>query len=170
MNLEIERMEGYGEYLVDGYRVNYLFGLNELCQKYIKSNFSILELGVNNGVSTNLFAKYSKSVVAVDIQKTKKFEKVLLNNNNVSFHQMRFSDFYRINRIKFDFIYIDGSHEYEDVKLDIYNSMKFLKKGGIISGHDYNSSCNGVVEAVNENFKNIEIFEDSSWLKKILNE
>jgi hypothetical protein len=126
MNLDIERMEGFGEFIVDGYRVNYLFGLKDLCEKYIKNDFSILELGVNNGVSTSFFCKNSKSVIAVDLQKTEKFKKVLSENSNLTFYQMSFSDFFKMNKLSFDFIYIDGSHRYEDVKEDINNSIKAL--------------------------------------------
>ena len=167
MKLDTERMDGYGEYLVDNYRVNYLFGLNDLCKKYINDNFTVLELGVNNGVSTQIFCKYAKSVVGIDLQKTEKFVDVLQNNDNLTFHQMSFLDFYNINNDKFDLIYIDGSHEYQDVKVDIQNCSNFLKEGGILCGHDYNSMCPGVVTAVNEFFDDVEVFEDSSWLKKI---
>jgi hypothetical protein len=37
----------------------------------------------------------------------------------------------------FDFVYIDGNHEFEHVTEDIANWSKKVKKGGIISGHDY---------------------------------
>lgn len=37
----------------------------------------------------------------------------------------------------FDFVYIDGDHSYEAVKLDCDAWWKKLKKGGILAGHDY---------------------------------
>lgn len=167
MILNKERMSGFGEYLVDGYRVNYLFGLNDLCKKYLKNNFSVLELGVNNGVSTELFCKYSKDVTAVDLLRSEEFENILKNSTNLTFYQLNFSEFYKLNQRKFNFIYIDGSHDYESVKFDIENCINFLHSDGIIAGHDYNSSCSGVVNAVDEFFSNVEVFEDSSWAKKI---
>ena len=38
--------------------------------------------------------------------------------------------------INFDCIFIDGLHEYHQVKKDIFNSLKFLNEGGIILLHD----------------------------------
>lgn len=57
-----------------------------------------------------------------------------------------------------DFIHIDADHSYESVKNDINIWWSKLKKGGIMSGHDYcpgNKIANetyGVIEAVNEFF------------------
>lgn len=36
-----------------------------------------------------------------------------------------------------DFVYIDGSHEFDYVMCDIVEWGKRVKRGGIISGHDY---------------------------------
>ena len=36
-----------------------------------------------------------------------------------------------------DFVYIDGSHEFDYVMCDIIEWGKRVRKGGIISGHDY---------------------------------
>ncbi|MBN1168254.1 class I SAM-dependent methyltransferase [Candidatus Woesebacteria bacterium] len=36
-----------------------------------------------------------------------------------------------------DFVYIDGSHEFDYVMTDIIEWSKRVRKGGIISGHDY---------------------------------
>jgi len=38
-----------------------------------------------------------------------------------------------------DFVYIDGNHEYNWVMLDIILWERKVKRGGIISGHDYNT-------------------------------
>lgn len=54
-----------------------------------------------------------------------------------------------------DFIYIDGAHEYDDVKKDIELYYKKVKKGGIIGGHDFWASeigvCKAVIEFANNN-------------------
>lgn len=45
-------------------------------------------------------------------------------------------DFFNKNKLNFDCIFIDGLHEYKQVKKDITNSIKFLNKNGIIILHD----------------------------------
>jgi predicted O-methyltransferase YrrM len=65
---------------------------------------------------------------------------------------------------KFDFIFIDGCHEYEYIKRDIEVSRTKLNEKGIISGHDYSNNAPGVIKAVNENFSNIKIYQNVwSW-------
>ena len=50
-----------------------------------------------------------------------------------------------------DIVYIDANHTYEEVKKDIEAWLPKVKKGGIISGHDY-GGWEGVTRAVNEAF------------------
>jgi hypothetical protein len=169
MKLDSERMLGYGEYCIDGYQVNYLFGLKDICEEFINFDSLVLELGSNDGVSTSLFSKYAKRVIAVDAIITNKMISLLKDSENIDFYNMNFSEFYqKYNNEKYDLIYIDGSHEYNDVKEDIINFKNLIKENGIICGHDYNSSCPGVKKAVNEVFgeNNIKIYSDSSWLFK----
>ncbi|MDC3089662.1 class I SAM-dependent methyltransferase [Candidatus Pelagibacter sp.] len=45
-------------------------------------------------------------------------------------------EFFKNNKNKFDCIFIDGLHKYQQVKKDILNSINFLNKGGIILLHD----------------------------------
>jgi hypothetical protein len=45
-------------------------------------------------------------------------------------------DFFYSNKDQFDCIFIDGLHEYKQVKKDILNSLKILKPNGIILLHD----------------------------------
>lgn len=63
-----------------------------------------------------------------------------------------------------DFVFIDASHEYEDVKADIEAWFPKVKKGGIIAGHDYTNTWK-VKKAVDERFgvENISVGEQS-WL------
>ena len=80
-NLKQERMSGAGS--CGG--INYLKGLDDLC-KFFKLDKSkiVLELGVNTGISTSLFAFYAKEVVGVDIIKTDEFEDIIKKCGNVS--------------------------------------------------------------------------------------
>ena len=45
-------------------------------------------------------------------------------------------DFFKENAEKFDLIFIDGLHVYDQVKRDIINSINFLNKEGVILVHD----------------------------------
>lgn len=45
-------------------------------------------------------------------------------------------DFFLENKDKFDLVFIDGLHIYEQVKKDIINSLKCLNENGIILVHD----------------------------------
>lgn len=65
-----------------------------------------------------------------------------------------------------DFIYIDASHEYEDVKQDIIHWLPKLKGGGIIAGDDYgNPDFPGVHRAVFELLDGYEV-KNSTWIFK----
>lgn len=67
-----------------------------------------------------------------------------------------------------DFIFIDASHEYEDVKEDIINWLPKLKDGGIIAGHDYISpDFPGVKKAVDEIFGTKITTEETCWIYDI---
>ena len=50
--------------------------------------------------------------------------------------KMTSDEFFKINNKKFDCIFIDGLHIYEQVREDILNSIKFLSPNGIIIIHD----------------------------------
>ena len=63
--------------------------------------------------------------------------------------QKRFGDCTK-NDIKedLDFIYIDGDHSYEGVKIDLEQAHKFVKPDGVLCGHDF--QMEGVENAVRE--------------------
>lgn len=56
---------------------------------------------------------------------------------------------YHISDDSLDFIFIDGLHTYEQVKLDCQNFYPKVKSGGLFAGHDY-TIIDGVHRAVNE--------------------
>jgi len=81
-----------------------------------------------------------------------------------------------VNRFKnneLDFVFVDGSHEYKDVKQDLNLYFEKIRPGGIMGGDDYNTGFPGVPRAVNEFFgqKNIQINIDPEqpriwWVQK----
>ncbi len=72
----------------------------------------------------------------------------------------------------FDFIYIDADHTYDAVMEDLESWYPKVKKGGVLSGHDYISGDRsiikghsvrfGVVEAVAD-FRNKYLIEDKNF-------
>jgi predicted O-methyltransferase YrrM len=65
-----------------------------------------------------------------------------------------------------DFVLLDASHTYEDVKADIQAWLPKIKSGGILAGDDYHVSWPGVINAVNEMFTDVQIVNDVSWAYK----
>jgi predicted O-methyltransferase YrrM len=51
-----------------------------------------------------------------------------------------------------DFVFIDASHEYRKVNLDIDAWLPKVKAGGILAGHDYDPDHPQVIRAVDEHF------------------
>lgn len=76
--------------------------------------------------------------------------------------------FFKSKNIKAELIYIDASHEEDDVYKDVKNYFQLLNDGGIMFGDDYNKSWPGVVNSVNrfanENGLTVEVHENNFWL------
>tara|TARA_Y100000310_G_scaffold250193_1_gene256365 strand:+ start:459 stop:1004 length:546 start_codon:yes stop_codon:yes gene_type:complete len=157
-----------GKHEIPGLQVNYLFGLRDLCEKYLDNSKTVLELGSYAGVSTELFSYYCKHITTIDRRHRSGIVELARNANNVTFIHSKFQTYLNKCVDKFDLIYIDGKHTYIAVKRDITLSLPLLKDNGIISGHDIDVHS-GVRQAVEEVLpdNNIEIFSDSSWVVKL---
>jgi hypothetical protein len=82
--------------------------------------------------------------------------------NAIKMKSMEAVNLYEDNSL--DFIFIDASHEYEDVKADIVSWMPKLKERGIIGGDDYNNtSFPGIKKAVEEVFNQDFKCKDITW-------
>ncbi len=65
----------------------------------------------------------------------------------------------------FDFVFIDASHFKDDVKNDVKHWLPLVRKGGMLTGHDYGTSRHkGVKLAVDEIFgKRVIVFPNYIW-------
>ena len=95
----------------------------ELINKIIKNNnySSYLEIGCFNNECFDEINVFKK--IGVDPLKGGTIKKTS-------------DEFFRVNKEKFDIIFIDGLHEYKQIKRDILNSIRFLNEGGTILCHD----------------------------------
>jgi len=115
----------YGEKFFKRFRYNwskYPYR-HEIIQKIIdkKDYQSYLEIGCfDNSTFSKINVKY----------------KVGVDPKSGGTKRMTSDEFFSKNNEKFDCIYIDGLHIYEQVRLDILNSVNFLQTGGIIILHD----------------------------------
>jgi predicted O-methyltransferase YrrM len=75
---------------------------------------------------------------AQDFSKAKRMTRKRLKNRNVEFLEM-FSEeaIKHVPDESLDFVYIDAGHEYDFVMMDMIIWSRKVKKGGIVSGHDY---------------------------------
>lgn len=65
--------------------------------------------------------------------------------------------------VEFDLIYVDGSHEYDDVMTDLMYAWPLLRKGGVMVGDDYCEHWAGVVAAVDRFFVDKEDVEHRQY-------
>jgi len=60
----------------------------------------------------------------------------VINVYNKNIFRLTSDDFFKINKQKFDLIFIDGLHHYEQVLKDLENSLHFLNDNGFVVIHD----------------------------------
>ena len=163
-----------GQLLFTGFQPNYLFGLDDLCQKFVGPETRVLEIGVNHGVSTRLFSYYAKHVTAVDKRLTARMEQLEAKSNNITFIESFSQDYLKtLRKGQFDLVYLDGHHGYDTVMKELDIVTRKLKRGYVLAGHDMYPSASPssqVQMAVSTFFPGIHTgktilhrFSDSSW-------
>ena len=176
----------YGGYrMFDGTRSHLMHNPNELSdlifflKEYEKvkrkkiSNF--LEIGFNSGILNTILNKSFKfeQIVAIDTFTSEISSTDLLANLKrknlvlVCGSSNKKENLQTIKKFQpYDLIFVDGSHEYNDVKKDLNNYSKMLSDDGILVAHDIHSlEFPGVNKAWSE-FKRQNNFSYKEFVNK----
>lgn len=110
---------------------------------------TIVEIGTCCGISSVILAGYAKKVITFDIQDNPiRFDiwKHFFINDRIKSHIVKDSAETAkiLESLKFDAAFIDGSHETEDVKLDI----QMTEKCGRLIFHDFDLYCRDIIRVV----------------------
>lgn len=118
----------------------------------------VLEIGSYCGLSTVVMARVASHVTAVDYfdgrgtpnpRDTRQEFEANLKRHNVSEKVVAVTPDEVMPFDQYDVIYIDGSHDYRDVCIDIAAAMEVVAKDGVMVFHDYEHSAHpGVTQAV----------------------
>ena len=172
------------------------FNRNHLARSFAKLGFTKgVEVGVRNGSYSKVLCQQNKKLFlrSVDpyeiiygdirteqtgikkhLENYKRAQKTLAPYNCEIIKKTSLEAIRDIPYESIDFVYIDGSHKFDYVMCDIIEWGKRIRKGGIISGHDYYSKHTGVVDAVNiyckaHKVKKLYITDEKSpswWFKR----
>jgi len=145
--------------------------------KFFREDFDIMlaELGFNEGCEVGVLAgEHAKILMEANpnlhlnlIDSYKNYPGMVVRKNSLDWYRQKTQEilcgknysqyilssleavnFFEDNSL--DFVYLDGNHKFDFVIRDIIEWSKKIRKGGIISGHDYNSERSiGVLQAVN---------------------
>lgn len=94
----------------------------------------------------------------------------ILKNNDIIYpfpiSSMEAAHFMLKKQAEFDLIYVDGSHEYESVLMDITLFWKILKKGGIMVFDD--AKWTGVDRSINEFFRDKDVSINAGEIQTVV--
>jgi predicted O-methyltransferase YrrM len=143
---------------------NFLPGLAELIMR--ASPRTVIEIGSDRGVSTELFLLTAARVVAVDPwhneNSFQEFAKRCAGYPHLEIIREKCPEALERFGAEFDLCYIDADHSYEAVRRDILACTRIVKPDGWLAGHDYHQPQ--VERAVRSLIDAPISFRDGSWL------
>lgn len=138
-----------------------LYGANHYDEAYYQSieNFLKersfkrgLEVGFCWGMSAKAFLDHNPEATLLSVDLDDQMGKAPLFTKYGERFKLRFGDSSTILKTltgKYDWIYIDGDHQYEGVKKDLLAALPLLADDGVMFCDDYGNPC-GVKQAVDE--------------------
>lgn len=171
-NLVLEARTSMSSTTPESARINSVLGLVHLLASCGDLS-SVVEIGSFRGVSTEVLCLFSAQVYAVDpwdgmeaiyqqfVERMRGYAHLDVLREPSLTAATRFAD------RSLDLVYIDGAHDFANVRADLLAWRGKVRVGGWLAGHDYSLAIEGgsVVRAVDEVLGEPErVFEDSSWL------
>ena len=136
---------------------NMYYDLMPILARIIRAK-KYLELGIDQGQLIRIMSGTVERCVGVDIQD------IITDKNGFVFRQCSTDAFFASNDEYFDMIFIDALHQFEQIKIDFNNSIKYLNTNGIICLHDtdpeskecaavdYAGDCYKMVKYIHDNY------------------
>ena len=127
----------------------------KLFQEYFQTGIGA-EIGVQNGFNAvRIGADWKGIIICVDNWINEEVERIAsdqLKDNKFVMLKHDSADAAKIFKDEtLDWVYIDAGHSYAEVKADFEGWFPKVRKGGIVSGHDYGvNDCMGVKEFIDE--------------------
>lgn len=160
--------------------INSLIGLKMMIDEIVKPDFKMVEVGCFAGISSELFAKFCKEIICIDIWDTEDPAYAEIEKENLAkafeMFQIMAEEYPNLSFIRefstiaatyfdiktLDMVYIDANHAKEKVKEDIRAWWPKVKFGGWLAGHDiwYIYVKEAVEELLGTNYKT---YPDTSW-------
>lgn len=168
---------------------NSVQGLYGIVQQFFKPDFKMVEVGSLEGISTLLFSMFVDTVYSIDC-----YDYKVPPTGRIPEHDQMFIEAERMfiartknipNIIKIrktsieaakdfedeslDAVYIDAEHDEDSVREDIRAWRPKIKRGGILSGHDFVLPHIGkiLIEEEGFNTQEIAVAPDTSWAVRI---
>lgn len=148
-----------------------------LLERYAQdANIEGIEIGCFNGEFCQYLLSEFPNMTLTTIEPYTRYGEILERNRNfisrLNIVPLKSDWACNVIQGEFDFVFIDGDHSYEQCHRDILNYLSFVKKGGIMAGHNYhkanNSAHPGVHIAVDELFGNkVGLAEDFIWYVQV---
>lgn len=138
----------------------------------------VVEFGCYNGRSTKAIAGACRGVVhAVDYWPGAMAVDVLpvfranlaeeIASGRVVVHHCDTASFMPAPGAEPDMVFIDADHDYERVLGDIIRARYFMRRPGLLCGHDFSASYPGVMQAVAEVLPGFRRGPGSIWYKEL---
>lgn len=164
---------------------NSVRGLHSLVSQFYKAGFKMVEVGSLEGISTLLFASVVDTIYSVDCYDYKVPPEGRIPEHDQMFIEAermfiaRTKDVPNIIKIRktsieaakdfedgsLDAVYIDAEHDEDSVREDIRAWRPKIKRGGVLSGHDWVLPHIGKILIDEEGFEpsKITVAPDTSW-------